>query len=82
NSRPVAMHPGDFRLLDQAVERMRGMLHQFAASVWPEADEPLRRGLEELCERVLVRPRLPMEPAPQAFVEIAQAGDETAGLAE
>ncbi|MBY4706710.1 Hpt domain-containing protein [Ralstonia insidiosa] len=82
NSRPVAMHPGDFRLLDQAVERMRGMLHQFAASVWPDADEPLRRGLEELCERVLVRPRLPLEPAPQAFVEIAQAENETAGLAD
>lgn len=62
NSRPVAMHPGDFRLLDQTVERMRGMLHQFAASVWPETDETLRRGLEELCERVLVRPRLPLEP--------------------
>ena len=82
NSRPVAMHPGDFRLLDQAVERMRGMLHQFAASVWPETDEPLRRGLEELCERVLVRPRLPLEPAPQAFVEAAQAENETAGLAD
>ncbi len=25
---PVAMHPGDFRLLEQAVERLRGMLHQ------------------------------------------------------
>lgn len=82
NSRPVAMHPGDFRLLDQAVERMRGMLHQFAASVWPETDEPLRRGLEELCERVLVRPRLPLEPAPQALIEAAQAENETAGLAD
>lgn len=41
DSRPVAMHPGDFRLLDQSVERMRGMLHQFAASVWPEADDVL-----------------------------------------
>ncbi len=81
NSRPVAMHPGDFRLLDQAVERMRGMLHQFAASLWPETDEPLRRSLEELCERVLVRPRLPLEPAPQAFVEAEQAENETAGLA-
>ncbi|WP_439890350.1 Hpt domain-containing protein [Ralstonia sp. 25C] len=82
NSRPVAMHPGDFRLLDQAVERMRGMLHQFAASVWPETDEPLRRSLEELCERVLVRPRLPLEPAPQAFAEADQAESETAGLAD
>jgi len=82
NSRPVAMHPGDFRLLDQAVERMRGMLHQFAASLWPETDEPLRRSLEELCERVLVRPRLPLEPAPQAVVEAEQAENETAGLAD
>lgn len=66
SSRPVAMHPGDFRLLDQAVERMRGMLHQFAASTWPEADEPVRSSLDALCERLLVRPRLPLEPAPQA----------------
>lgn len=84
HSRPVAMHPGDFRLLDQAVERMRGMLHQFAASVWPEADEPLRRGLDELCERLLVRPRLPLEPAPLALTEVEAAEaavNETAGLA-
>lgn len=81
HTRPVAMHPGDFRLLDQAVERMRGMLHQFAASVWPEADEPLRRSLEELCERVLVRPRLPLEPAPLALTDAEQAENETAGLA-
>lgn len=81
NSRPVAMHPGDFRLLDQAVERMRGMLHQFAASVWPETDEPLRRSLDELCERLLVRPRLPLEPAPLALTEAEQAENETAGLA-
>ncbi|MDE2203842.1 MAG: Hpt domain-containing protein [Burkholderiaceae bacterium] len=81
NSRPVAMHPGDFRLLDQAVERMRGMLHQFAAGVWPEADEPVRRSLEELCERLLLRPRLPLEPAPQAVIEAEQAENETAGLA-
>jgi len=81
NSRPVAMHPGDFRLLDQTVERMRGMLHQFAASVWPETDEPLCRGLNELCERLLVRPRLPLEPAPAAFTDAEQAENETAGLA-
>lgn len=81
NSRPVAMHPGDFRLLDQAVERMRGMLHQFAASLWPDTDEPLRRSLDELCERLLVRPRLPLEPAPAAFTEAEQAENETAGLA-
>ena len=81
NSRPVAMHPGDFRLLDQAIERMRGMLHQFAASLWPEADEPLRRSLDELCERLLVRPRLPLEPAPAAFADAEQAECETAGPA-
>lgn len=80
NSRPVAMHPGDFRLLDQAVERMRGMLHQFAASLWPDTDEPLRRSLDELCERLLVRPRLPLEPAPAAFSEAEPAENETAGL--
>ncbi|QHB55558.1 response regulator [Ralstonia solanacearum] len=65
DSRPVVMHPGDFRLLDQAVERMRGMLHQFAASVWPDADDALCRSLTELCERVLVRPRLQLESASQ-----------------
>jgi len=81
NSRPVAMHPGDFRLLDQAVERMRGMLHQFAASLWPDTDEPLRRSLDELCERLLVRPRLPLEPAPAAFSEAEPAENETAGSA-
>ncbi len=81
NSRPVAMHPGDFRLLDQAIERMRGMLHQFAAGLWPETDEPLRRSLDELCERLLVRPRLPLEPAPAAFTDAEQAENETAGLA-
>ncbi|MCT7297542.1 Hpt domain-containing protein [Ralstonia sp. CHL-2022] len=81
NSRPVAMHPGDFRLLDQSIERMRGMLHQFAASLWPESDEAMRRSLDELCERLLVRPRLPLEPAPAAFTEAEQAENETAGLA-
>ncbi|MEZ0190094.1 Hpt domain-containing protein [Ralstonia solanacearum] len=65
DSRPVVMHPGDFRLLDQAVERMRGMLHQFAASVWPDADDALCRSLAELCERVLVRPRLQLESESQ-----------------
>ncbi|WP_454720357.1 MULTISPECIES: Hpt domain-containing protein [Cupriavidus] len=55
---PVAMHPGDFRLLEQAVERVRGMLHQFAAGIWPDADEALCRSLAELGERAMVRPRL------------------------
>ncbi|GCB04075.1 hypothetical protein PSUB009319_17060 [Ralstonia sp. SET104] len=81
NSRPVAMHPGDFRLLDQAIERMRGMLHQFAASLWPDADEPLRRSLDELCERLLVRPRLPLEPAPAAFTDAERAENQPAGVA-
>jgi len=78
HGRPVAMHPGDFRLLDQSVERMRGMLHQFAASVWPDADEPLCRGLAELCERVLVRPRLPLDAAPQALEEATGVEQTTA----
>ncbi|WP_454731079.1 MULTISPECIES: Hpt domain-containing protein [Cupriavidus] len=55
---PVAMHPGDFRLLEQAVERVRGMLHQFAAGIWPDADDALCRSLAELGERAMVRPRL------------------------
>ncbi|WP_039011370.1 hybrid sensor histidine kinase/response regulator [Cupriavidus sp. IDO] len=63
-SHPVAMHPGDFRLLEQAVERLRGMLHQFAAGVWPDADASLRRSLTEFGERALVRPRVAVPPAP------------------
>ncbi|WP_317920315.1 Hpt domain-containing protein [Cupriavidus sp. TA19] len=65
-SHPVAMHPGDFRLLEQAAERLRGMLHQFAAGVWPQADAGLRRGLVEFGERALLRPRVavPASPAP------------------
>ncbi|XHO03775.1 hypothetical protein ACEQUB_00637 [Ralstonia syzygii] len=83
DSHPVAMHPGDFRLLDQAVERMRGMLHQFAASVWPDADDALCRSLAELCERVLVRPRLQLESASQEFagvetVELPTASEDVA----
>ncbi|MEM5428902.1 Hpt domain-containing protein [Cupriavidus oxalaticus] len=63
---PVAMHPGDFRLLEQAAERLRGMLHQFAAGVWPQADSGLRRSLVEFGERALLRPRVsvPASPAP------------------
>ncbi|MBB3008551.1 hybrid sensor histidine kinase/response regulator [Cupriavidus alkaliphilus] len=63
---PVAMHAGDFRLLEQAAERMRGMLHQFAAGIWPQADAALRRSLVEFGERALLRPRvaLPAPPPP------------------
>ncbi|MFC4343432.1 hybrid sensor histidine kinase/response regulator [Cupriavidus numazuensis] len=67
-SHPVAMHPGDFRLLEQAVERLRGMLHQFAAGIWPEADAGLHRSLTEFGERALLRPRV-LVPAPQAPAE-------------
>lgn len=59
---PVVMHPGDFRLLEQAVERLRGMLHQFAAGVWPDAEPALCRGLDEFGERALVRPRVNLPP--------------------
>ncbi|WP_354686222.1 Hpt domain-containing protein [Cupriavidus necator] len=65
---PVAMHPGDFRLLEQAVERLRGMLHQFAAGVWPEADAGLRRGLVEFGQRAQLRPRVAL-PVPPAVAE-------------
>ncbi|MGO4305312.1 Hpt domain-containing protein [Cupriavidus sp. RAF12] len=54
---PVVMHPGDFRLLEQAVDRLRAMLHQFAAGVWPDADPALCRELNDFGERALVRPR-------------------------
>lgn len=54
---PVVMHPGDFRLLEQAVERLRAMLHQFAAGVWPDADPALCRDLNDFGERALMRPR-------------------------
>jgi len=54
---PVVMHPGDFRLLEQAVDRLRGMLHQFAAGVWPDADSAVVRDLNDFGERALVRPR-------------------------
>ncbi|WP_316148637.1 Hpt domain-containing protein [Cupriavidus sp. BIC8F] len=67
-SHPVSMHPGDFRLLEQAVERLRGMLHQFAAGVWPDADAGLHRSLVEFGERALLRPRVAV-PAPQAPAE-------------
>ncbi|WP_354681375.1 hybrid sensor histidine kinase/response regulator [Cupriavidus plantarum] len=59
---PVVMHPGDFRLLEQAVERLRGMLHQFAAGVWPNAEPALCRSLDEFGERALVRPRVNLPP--------------------
>ncbi|MDQ0141756.1 hybrid sensor histidine kinase/response regulator [Cupriavidus necator] len=68
---PVAMHAGDFRLLEQSAERMRGMLHQFAAGIWPQADAALCRSLVEFGERALLRPRVAV-PAPQPPAE----GDE------
>ncbi len=67
-SHPVAIHPGDFRLLEQAVERLRGMLHQFAAGIWPEADASLHRSLTEFGERALLRPRI-LVPAAQVPAE-------------
>ncbi|MDF3834006.1 Hpt domain-containing protein, partial [Cupriavidus basilensis] len=70
---PVAMHPGDFRLLEQAVERVRGMLHQFAAGIWPAADEGLCRSLAELGERAMVRPRLAMPAVPELPPEAEDA---------
>ncbi|SPA39707.1 Response regulator receiver of TWO COMPONENT REGULATORY system (SENSOR HISTIDINE KINASE AND RESPONSE REGULATOR HYBRID) TRANSCRIPTION REGULATOR PROTEIN [Cupriavidus taiwanensis] len=71
-SHPVAMHAGDFRLLEQAAERMRGMLHQFAAGIWPQADAALRRSLIEFGERALLRPRVALPAPPQADDEMAQ----------
>ncbi|SOY57287.1 Response regulator receiver of TWO COMPONENT REGULATORY system (SENSOR HISTIDINE KINASE AND RESPONSE REGULATOR HYBRID) TRANSCRIPTION REGULATOR PROTEIN [Cupriavidus taiwanensis] len=69
---PVAMHAGDFRLLEQAAERMRGMLHQFAAGIWPQADAALRRSLVEFGERALLRPRVAVPAPPPADDEMAQ----------
>ncbi|WP_423192932.1 Hpt domain-containing protein [Cupriavidus sp. H18C2] len=54
---PVVMHPADFKLLDQAVDRLRAMLHQFAAGIWPDGDAALCRELNAFGERALVRPR-------------------------
>ncbi|PLQ02520.1 hybrid sensor histidine kinase/response regulator [Cupriavidus pauculus] len=62
---PVVMHPADFRLLDMAVDRLRAMLHQFAAGIWPDADAPLCRDLNDFGERALVRPRAAL-PAAQS----------------
>ncbi len=62
---PVVMHPGDFRLLEQAVDRLRAMLHQFAAGIWPEADRAICRDLNDFGERALVRPRAAV-PAEQS----------------
>ncbi|NUA29415.1 hybrid sensor histidine kinase/response regulator [Cupriavidus basilensis] len=86
---PVAMHPGDFRLLEQAVERVRGMLHQFAAGIWPAADDTLCRSLLELGERAMVRPRLALpavgllaeaEDAPVALLFGKPPGAANAGM--
>ncbi|SPD63775.1 Chemosensory pili system protein ChpA (Sensor histidine kinase/response regulator) [Cupriavidus taiwanensis] len=70
---PVAMHAGDFRLLEQAAERMRGMLHQFAAGIWPQADAGLRRSLVEFGERALLRPRVALPAPPPAEADDAMA---------
>ncbi|WP_373379469.1 Hpt domain-containing protein [Cupriavidus nantongensis] len=72
-SHPVAMHAGDFRLLEQAAERMRGMLHQFAAGIWPQADAALRRSLVEFGERALLRPRVALPAPPPAGADDAMA---------
>ncbi|MCA3192973.1 MULTISPECIES: Hpt domain-containing protein [unclassified Cupriavidus] len=60
---PVVMHPADFRLLDMAVDRLRAMLHQFAAGIWPDADASLCRDLNDFGERALVRPRAALPSA-------------------
>lgn len=62
---PVVMHPADFRLLDLAVDRLRAMLHQFAAGIWPDSDASLCRDLNDFGERALVRPRA-VVPADQS----------------
>lgn len=72
SAHPVALHPGDFRLLEQALERMRGMLHQFAAGIWPERDAPLCQDIASLGDRAMMRPRIAM-PAPPAATP-AEAG--------
>ncbi|RZT42904.1 hybrid sensor histidine kinase/response regulator [Cupriavidus agavae] len=66
---PVVMHPADFRLLDQAVDRLRAMLHQFAAGIWPDAEPALCRELYEFGERALVRPRAVVPPGQSAGQE-------------
>ncbi|UDM49738.1 Hpt domain-containing protein [Cupriavidus sp. MP-37] len=77
---PVAMHAGDFRLLEQAAERMRGMLHQFAAGIWPQADAALRRSLVEFGERALLRPRVAVPaPPPAESDEANDANDANEG---
>jgi len=80
-SHPVAMHPGDFRLLDQAVDRLRGMLHQFAAGMWPDADAGICRALQEFGERALVRPRVQLpEAETEAEEQEASEADSMASL--
>ncbi|CAG9174260.1 Hpt domain-containing protein [Cupriavidus respiraculi] len=78
STHPVALHPADFRLLEQALERMRGMLHRFAAGIWPEADAVMCRELAGFGERALVRPRIAMPAAPAATP--AEAGAPVAML--
>ena len=76
---PVALHPGDFRLLEQAVERLRGMLHQFAAGVWPQSETALCRSLAECRERMLMRPRLHVGPAPGSVLGLGAMPDGSNG---
>jgi chemosensory pili system protein ChpA (sensor histidine kinase/response regulator) len=66
SAHPVALHPGDFRLLEQALERTRGMLHQFAAGIWPERESALCQDIVNLGERAMVRPRVAVPAAPAA----------------
>ncbi len=70
--------PPQFDTLERAIERMRGMLHQFAAGIYPEA-APLEAGaLSDLLAVTLAHaqeatalPTAALPPVPEAAAQIA-----------
>jgi len=44
----IALTPSQFDTLERVIERMRGMLHQFAAGIYPDAAPPEAGAVQEL----------------------------------
>jgi len=61
----ASLSPPQFDVLERCIERMRGMLHQFAAGIYPD-EAPLEAGaMRDLVAVVRAQTQASMAPAPQ-----------------
>ncbi len=78
--RPFALSPSQFDTLERVIERVRGMLHQFAAGIYPE-EAPLEAGaVQDLVSVVRAHGALHAEMPPASAPDILR--DSASDIAE